>query len=170
MADPPRGTVAYDIEQWAEPGADHYIRAGTLGTLGPLRWWRVQGTQTKGDRAGSSSSWPAVNSVEEARAQLAELRADPANRRYDTWEIVLMESMIRTSLVPLEPAPAPVLAGHAFTVTSGPGGTGWHCSTCVWTGVDVGSEAAARQEHARVAADIASGRLAPAPAEETTRG
>lgn len=68
-----------------------------------------------------------------------------------------------------EPAPAEETEGHKFTVTSGHGGTGWHCATCVWTGVDVGSEAAARREHARVAADITSGRLVPAPAEETDR-
>jgi hypothetical protein len=65
-------------------------------------------------------------------------------------------------------APAEEPAGHEFTVTSGPGGYGWHCATCVWTGINVGSETAARQEHARVAADIAAGRLAGAPAVETS--
>ncbi|ONH58372.1 hypothetical protein CcI49_23235 [Frankia sp. CcI49] len=94
----PPGTVARDIEIWGEPGADHYVRPGTLGTLGPLRWWRVQGTETA---SGSSCTFPVADSVEEARARLTELRADPANARYDTWEIALMESLVRTSLVSL---------------------------------------------------------------------
>ncbi|KPM55767.1 hypothetical protein ACG83_10870 [Frankia sp. R43] len=102
----PPGTVARDIEIWGEPGADHYVRPGTLGTFGPLRWWRVQGTETVGERAGSSCAFAPVGSPDEARAQIAELRADPERARYDTWEIIHMESLIRTSLVPLEPAPA----------------------------------------------------------------
>lgn len=98
----PPGTVARDIETWGEPGADHYVRPGTLGTFGPLRWWRVQGTETVGERAGSSATFQVCGSPEEAQAQVSELRADPANARYDTWEIMLMESLVRTSLVPLE--------------------------------------------------------------------
>lgn len=99
----PEGTTAHLIEEWGRPGADHYIRHGTLGASGPMRLWRVQGTETIGDRAGSSCDFPAVHSIEAAHAQLKELRADPANARYDTWEIVRLESMVRTSLEPIDP-------------------------------------------------------------------
>jgi predicted RNA-binding Zn-ribbon protein involved in translation (DUF1610 family) len=97
----PAGTVARDIETRGVDG--YYFNTGSLGILGPVLRYRVQATETVGDRAGSSSSFPLVESEEEARRQLAELRANPAYARYDTWELVRMDATIRTSLVRLDP-------------------------------------------------------------------
>lgn len=93
----PWGTVAHDIQERGGMDADHFIESS--GT-----WWRVQGTETIGDRAGSSLMDEAVRSLEEARDQLAALRADPHHARYDRWEIARFESFTRVSLESTEPA------------------------------------------------------------------
>ncbi|WP_018502949.1 hypothetical protein [Parafrankia discariae] len=108
----PHGTTARAIEELGDPGAGYYLSIGPLGTnTGPVRWWRVQGTQTTGDQAGASCTFPAADSAEDARVQLAVFRTDPENARYDTWEIVKMEAVVRHSLEPLKPETTSTASG-----------------------------------------------------------
>lgn len=52
---------------------------------------------------------------------------------------------------------------HEFTITSGPGGMGWHCVTCVWTGLSLDTEAECRADHDAVVRAIKAGRIKAVP-------
>ncbi|MCK9929453.1 hypothetical protein MXD62_20095 [Frankia sp. Mgl5] len=109
------------------------------------RWWQVA---YDGDADGIG--WTEVPAP------------DATLRRLPGW----VEIPQATPAASEEPADTPGSDHDIEIVRSADGRWHWSCGICAWVGADIGTEKAARAEHAKIAADIASGKLRPAETSE----
>jgi hypothetical protein len=87
-----------------ESEADRIRRDGptyTIGDLNARTLYRVEGTYNLPDRSGSKS-FAATYSPSAAIADLAQLKADPANAHITAWDILVFDPA--TKITVLEPA------------------------------------------------------------------